>query len=290
MSERVGDEIEITWPDPGTWIQSPKSENRYVIGEQIGEGAFSIVFSCVDTWGNELVAKVLKPNNQPFESVQAKAIVEADALAILRHPNIVYIFDAFEYGGLFYIVVEKCVQDITDLIQLPDFDGYFWIKKVARCLLQSLDFAHSMGVAHCDIHPGNVLYQFQRDEITNAPGSSLAFKLSDLGIAQLSTDISHVATFLNKIRPPECLNPCRYGTPDHRVDIYQSGLLLLQLLKGELLTFTDDEKLAGKPRELALELPPPFNFALEKTLRRTVSWRTASALEVWRDLNTPVGT
>src|SRR5580700_1893305 len=53
------------------------------------------------------------------------------------------------------------------------------------------------------------------------------------------------------------------------------------------MTFTGDEIIAGKPRQLALQLPAPYNFALEKALRRHVASRTANAMELWRDLNSP---
>jgi hypothetical protein len=74
---------------------------------------------------------------------------------------------------------------------------------------------------------------------------------------------------------------------DHRIDIYHCGLLFLHLLNGAEIRFTQEEILSGKPRELALQLPQPYNFALEKTLRRHVAARTASAMELWRDLNSP---
>jgi hypothetical protein len=56
-------------------------------------------------------------------------------------------------------------------------------------------------------------------------------------------------------------------------------------MNGAELKFSNDEILAGKPRQLALQLPPPYNFALEKALRRHVAARTASAMELWRDLS-----
>jgi len=87
--------------------------------------------------------------------------------------------------------------------------------------------------------------------------------------------------------PPEVLDESQFGPIDSRVDIYHTGLLFLQLALSKELTFTKDEILAGKPRDLALSLPPPFNFALEKTLRRRVQYRTANAMELWRDLKTP---
>ena len=86
--------------------------------------------------------------------------------------------------------------------------------------------------------------------------------------------------------PPEVLDETQFGPVDSRVDIYHIGLLFLQLAHSKELRFTKDEILAGKPRDMALTLPPPLSFALEKALRRRVQYRTASAMELWRDLNT----
>jgi hypothetical protein len=90
--------------------------------------------------------------------------------------------------------------------------------------------------------------------------------------------------------PPEVLNPSEFGKPDQRIDIYHCGLLLLQLEHSKELQFTKEEILEGKPRDMALALRAPYNFALEKALRRHVSKRTETARELWRDLNSPVET
>jgi hypothetical protein len=58
-------------------------------------------------------------------------------------------------------------------------------------------------------------------------------------------------------------------------------------LHGNELRFTPEEIKEGKPRELALQLPAPYNFALEKALRRHVPYRTETAMELRRDLNSP---
>ncbi len=87
--------------------------------------------------------------------------------------------------------------------------------------------------------------------------------------------------------PPEVIDPSEFGPLDHRIDIYHCGLFFLQLAYSSELRFTQEEITAGKPRQMALELPPPLNFALEKTLRRHASKRTERAKELWRDLNSP---
>lgn len=87
--------------------------------------------------------------------------------------------------------------------------------------------------------------------------------------------------------PPEVLNSTEFGPIDHRIDIYHVGLLFLELAYSKELRFTCDEILSGKPREMALQLELPYSVALEKALRRHVAYRTADAMELWRDLHTP---
>lgn len=87
--------------------------------------------------------------------------------------------------------------------------------------------------------------------------------------------------------PPEVIDPGEFGPIDHRSDIFHCGLLLLQLARSRELKFTKEQMLDGEPRKMASELPEPLNFALGKALIRHASKRTASALELWRDLNAP---
>jgi hypothetical protein len=112
--------------------------------------------------------------------------------------------------------------------------------------------------------------------------------LGDLGVSKLFTELDALNTLNDSIRPPEAIEESEYGPIDHRIDIYQTGLLLLQFAVSHEISFTKDQVLSGAPRELALTLPAPLNFALEKALRRHVKFRTADAMEFWRDLNSGV--
>jgi serine/threonine protein kinase len=116
------------------------------------------------------------------------------------------------------------------------------------------------------------------------PGA-IQFKLGDLGVAKLFSEIDATNTRALWMLPPEVLEPSEFGPVDYRIDIYHCGLLFLHLASGKELHFTPEEIKTGRPRELALQLPAPFNFALEKALRRHVAYRTATAMELWRDLN-----
>jgi serine/threonine protein kinase len=240
------------------------------MGEKIGEGHFGLVYSCVDVWNNDLAAKMMKPLAS-YSEVKESAEAELQKLLYLRHPHITYVFDAFEYRETFYLITERCYCPLIDLLQLEDFSGLSWIKPIARCLLQAVGFIHTNGYVHQDIHLGNVFTSFVKDELgANDPGA-IQFKLGDLGVAKLASEIDATNTRAQWMLPPEVLEEFEYGPIDHRLDIYHCGLLFLNLAHGHEMRFTPEEIKAGRPRELALQLPSPYSFALEKA--RTVSHR-----------------
>jgi serine/threonine-protein kinase len=221
-----------------------------------------------------------------YEQVRDSAIAELEKLRLLRHPNVTYVHDAFEYRHTFYIVFERCWQPINQFIQRDQFNGHLWLRAIARHILQAVHFLHCNNYVHQDIHGGNVFVATRSDDM--APNDMIfTFMLGDLGITKMVTEIDAQNTVLAEwMRAPESLVPAEYGPMDHRMDIYHCGLLFLQILLGQPLTFTTEQVLNGLPREVALEIGGSFSFALEKALRRHVDFRTASALEFWRDLNT----
>ncbi len=276
----------FTPPVKGERILSNATGNTYWIGDTIGEGSFGVVYECSDSWGNELAVKVLKPRGT-YDHVRGAAVAEFEKLQSLRHPNITYIHDAFEYRHTFYIVVERCTRSIQYMIDEAKLDGERVILPLARCVLQAVHFVHVNGFAHQDIHSGNVFVSWVRDEMGASDGA-LTFKVGDLGIAKFIGEMDAATTILaDWIRAPEAIDNPEFGPLDQRMDIYHCGLLFLQVLTGTHLDFSREEVLAGAPRQAALQLPEPYNFAIEKALRRHVAFRTATAMEFWRDLNSP---
>lgn len=274
-------------PAPGEVITSLATGNTYTMGDKIGEGAFGLVYGCRDVWNNDLAAKVLKPTNT-YEAVKAAAEAEITKLLQLRNPYITYVFDAFEYRDTFYIITERCYCPLTNLFTLKDFNGAAWLMPIARCLLQAVHYLHINNYVHQDIHMGNVFASFVNDEMVPNVNKAMLFKLGDLGIARPATELGAWNTRAQWMLPPEVLDPGQFGPIDKRLDLYHVGLLFLDLVSSKQVKFTKEEILAGKPRELALALPHPYSQALEKTLRRRVPYRTADAMELWRDLNAPM--
>ena len=273
-------------PLAGEVITSKATGNTYTIGGRIGEGNFGIVYACKDVWDNDLACKVLKPIKS-YEEVRAAAEAEFVKLLHLRNPYITFVYDAFEYRDTFYIVTERCHFSLNDLIRMENFNGTIWLMGIARCLLQAVHYLHINNYAHQDIHAGNVFAALLKDEVLPNAGKIVKFKLGDLGIARLFSEIDATNTRAQWMLPPEVLNSQEFGPIDRRIDIYHAGLLFLNLAYSKELQFSQEEILAGKPREMALALSAPYNFALEKALRRHVESRTAGAMELWRDLQTP---
>ena len=275
----------FTPPMDGEAITSIASNITYTMGAQIGEGHFGIVFACTDEWNNELAAKVLKPN-APYEELLKAATEEMQKLYLVRHPFVTYVYDAFEYRDTFYIITERCHFPLEAFFREEWFSGPVWVLPVAHCLLQAVDLIHRAGLVHQDIHFGNVFTTAAKNEMFPEEPGATQFKLGDLGVAKLISEVGAAQT-RGWMLPPELIDPATYGQADHRIDIYHTGLLLLQLALNKQLHFTREEIAAGKPRELALTLAPPLSIALEKALRRRVHLRTQDAKELWRDLNSP---
>ncbi|HET9225509.1 MAG TPA: protein kinase family protein [Thermoanaerobaculia bacterium] len=275
-------------PSPGEVITSLATGTTYTMGESIGEGSFGLVFACTDGWRNDLAVKVMKPVRS-YDEVQAATMAEVRRLLLLRHPHITYVYDAFEHRDTFYIVTERCYCPLTRLFTLDKFDGLVWMLPIARCLLQAVQYLHVNQYAHQDIHLNNAFAAFARDEMSAENPGAIQFKLGDLGVSKVFGELDAANTLAEWIRPPEALDIAEYGPLDHRIDIYHLGLVFLQLAHSRELRFTQEEILDGRPREMALQLAPPLNFALEKALRRHAAFRTRSAEELWRDLQSPPG-
>jgi eukaryotic-like serine/threonine-protein kinase len=230
----------VTPPSEGEVITSIATGNSYTMGLKIGEGNFGLVYGCVDGWNNDLAAKVMKPL-APYERVKAAAEAEIGKLIILRHPYITYVFDAFEYRDTFYIITERCYCPLTELLSMEGFNGLSRISAIARCLLQAVHYIHNNQYVHQDIHLGNVFAAFAKNEMDTTDPGAIHFKLGDLGVAKLFSEIDATNTRAMWMLPPEVLDVSEFGPLDHRMDSYHCGLLFLHLLHGVELRFTAEE-------------------------------------------------
>jgi len=284
-AERADNPVARTFTPPREGLVIRHHGRNYSLGKYIGEGSWGVVYHCTDDWENELVAKILKPRNRTYEAVKDEWIKELSNLVKLRHPNITFVYDSFEYRDTFYIIIERCDHTIHELIGTPDIDGEEWLPVVAHSVLQGIAFIHKEGYVHKDIHPGNVFSSLIRDKKVPAKDPVIVFKIGDLGITNLETEMDVFNTMVGRwMIPPEFLKPDQYGKIGKQVDMYHAGLVFLSLLLGRIPTFTEKDILDGGPRIMAERLNSIYSPAIAKALRRHVENRTQTALDFWKDI------
>jgi serine/threonine protein kinase len=269
--------IPVQFPQPGTTLSSARGS--YVVRAVIGAGEFGAVYECIGPFDQVYAVKMMRPANRPYAEVQAEWALEVQRLMSLRHPNVVYIHDAFEQNNLFYLALERCDHALTVMLGTPMQEGL--VLELARQLLAAVQFLHDNDIVHDDLHPGNVL-------ITHADRPIV--KLSDFGISHELRGMSAIRPKLvhHAIMAPEILAT---GYTSKQSDLYQVGLLLYWMLTGhpamaldtpypELVRLVNE----GDPRRRAEEIATPLGALIAKTLRRRDAYRYATAKEVWADL------
>jgi serine/threonine-protein kinase len=223
---------------------------------------------------------MMRPAHRPYADVYAEWAREVQRLLSLRHPNVVYIHDAFEKDFLFYLALEKCDHPLSAMLGTPMQEGL--VIELARQLLAAVQFLHDNDIVHDDLHPGNVL-------ITHGEDRPIV-KISDFGI-------SHELRGMPAIRPnvvhhtvmaPEIIAS---GYTSKQSDLYQIGLLLCWMLTGHSAVPLDvpyqelvRRVAEGEPRRKAEAVGTPLGSLIAKMLRRREQYRYTSAREVWEDL------
>jgi serine/threonine protein kinase len=175
---------------------------------------------------------VLVPIERTHDEVRAQWEQELNNLLSLRHPKITYVHDAFEYRDMFYLIIERCHGDLRSLFAIQGFDGEVWLPTLARDILQAVEFIHRFGYIHKDLHPGNVLTAYTRDRMVPSKAPVISFKVGDLGISRLESDVNIFHTrFRCKLSregrlSPFSASPYAASTDSHTCGIMAPGLVI----------------------------------------------------------------
>ena len=271
----------IPFPVPGSILASTRGS--YVVGELIGDGQYGSVYQCLGPFDQRFALKMLRPANKPYQVVKEEWSREMLRLESLRHPNIVYIHDAFENNSLFYLALERCDTSLRAMFRGMPFQDALLIE-LSRQLLMTLQYLHDNGVVHSDLHAGNVL-------ISQSDRSPIV-KLTDFGVAhQLDGTTSW---YRPQVANPKILTPelVTAGYTTTQSDLYQFGLLMFQMHTGHPALDQPDQAqpdltrqiAEGTPRQKAESLGTPLGKVIAKLLRRRDTYRYQSARQVWDDL------
>jgi len=210
---------------------------RYAIDRFLGEGGRKRVFLAHDSRLDRRVAIAVIKTEGLDESGLTRVRREAQAMARLGdHPNIVTVFDIGEEDGTTYLVCQFMGGgSVEDLIEHSDGKG-LGIEESVRIATQiaaALDHAHTRGVVHRDVKPGNVWLD-----------DDGAAKLGDFGLAvaldrsRLTAEGMMLGT-VAYMAPEQALG----RPPDARSDLYSLGAMLYEMLTGRP-PFLGDEAVA----------------------------------------------
>ncbi len=194
---------------------------KYKVLEEIGRGTMGRVYKAHDPVLNRLVAiKTMSASVDAGDEMHKRFHREAQAAALLSHPNIVTVHDFGEEQDLIFMAMELLEgTDLRDAIERKLLPGLHEKVRVMEQICSALAFAHSKGVVHRDLKPANVHIQ---------PNGQV--KIVDFGLARMSTsNMTQEGIVLgtpNYMSPEQALG----DKVDARSDIFSAGAVFYELL------------------------------------------------------------
>ena len=269
---------------------------RYEVRTLIGRGGMAQVHLGYDIRLSRVVAiKMLRTDLARDSIFQARFRRDAQSAASLNHPNIVAVYDTGEEtvttpdGSTVqvpYIIMEyvegHTVRDLlSDGSPVPIDEAI----EIMTGVLQALEYAHSQGLVHRDIKPGNVMLT-----------TTGKVKVMDFGIARALADSSATMTQTDAVvGTAQYLSPeqARGEKVDNRSDLYSAGCLLYELLTGRP-PFTGDtavavayqhvSKVPTPPAQITPDIPDALNRVVMKSLAKAKEDRYGDAGQMLQDL------
>ncbi|MFQ5421754.1 MAG: protein kinase [Anaerolineae bacterium] len=258
---------------------------KYRILEPLGRGGMARVYRGYHPQLDRFVAiKVLRSDLVDDETFLTRFRREAQAVAALRHPNIIQVHD-FDLEDDIYFMVMELMDGDTLQTRLNDYrvrqQQMPWGEMI-RILLDVLDglaFAHQEGMVHRDIKPANILLTRRGQAV-----------LADFGIAQIVGGTRHTVSgallgTLHYMAPEQGLE----GISDGRSDLYSLGVVFYEMMTRQP-PFDADTPLAillkhvndplPLPRDLNPDIPPPLERIVLKALAKEPDGRFQSAPEM----------
>ena len=220
----------------GVW-QPPSAEElqrdfpQHEIRGILGRGGMGAVYKAWQKSLERFVAiKILPPGfDDGISDFTERFKREAKAMAQLKHPGIVAVYDAGTTpGGLLYFIME-CIEG-TDVQKLVIADGRIGEREALRItehVCNALGYAHAHGVIHRDIKPSNIMIEADGD-----------VKVADFGLAKSTAADTTLLTMSNVMMgTPDYMAPealAGAANADLRADLYSVGVMLYQMLTGKL--------------------------------------------------------
>jgi serine/threonine protein kinase len=238
------------------------------------------------TLQREVAVKILRNSFEDDPRTRERFEREARAVAKLRHPNIVQVFDFATIDDQPYIVMEfmrgpslskylSALHARNNRMELP------LVGRLLSGVASALQYAHESGVIHRDVKPGNILLTSRASQILPGQTLPLDFEpvLTDFGLVRIlnssrQTTLGQTAGTPAYMSPEQALGLATDG----RTDIYSLGIVLYEMLNGDV-PFDGETTMSVLLKHLNEApppipgLPPPLQEVLDRALAKTVDDR-----------------
>jgi hypothetical protein len=255
---------------------------RFEIREKLGRGAMGEVFRGHDPdLGRDAAIKIVSAGFGEDEAARKNLRREAQAAAKLNHPNIVTIYEVGEHQGMAYMAMELLEgDDLREVLRKGGLTSLDEKLATMEQILEGLAFAHSKGVVHRDLKPGNVRVLPQG-----------RVKIMDFGLAR-PENAAATGTLMGT---PHYMAPeqLQGAGATARSDVFSVGAMFYEILSGRLpfpgqtiavvlygVVHRDPEPLA----QVAPEVPPGVAAVVMHALTKAPGARYANAGEMLQAL------
>jgi eukaryotic-like serine/threonine-protein kinase len=297
---------------------SPKMVGPYEIIKELGRGGMGVVYLAKDTRLKRPVAlKMILAGAYADKAQRERFHTEAQAVAQLKHPNIVQIYEVGDYQGHPFLALEFFEGGNMRQVCAGQPQEHRWSAQVVKTLAEAMEYAHNRGVIHRDLKPANILLQKDDDNTQNRklrwgqrfPASSYvrhsSVKITDFGLAKVITEAEHAQEPESHTYDPgaDAMGTPQYMAPEQAqgerghvgpaTDIYSLGAILYDLLTGRppfdgptprdtILRVLTEEALP--PTKLQPKIPRDLETICLKCLQKEPSKRYPSASDLVADV------
>lgn len=265
----------------------PESIGNYKITGRLGRGGMGDIYKAVQASLDRTVAlKVLSPQMGRSEEFSKRFEIEAKAISMLQHHNIVSIYEYGEEQGMKYFAMQFVDgEDLGRRIAKKGNMSFEEIIDVAKQICRGLRYAHSQEIIHRDIKPQNILIE-----------KGGVCRLSDFGIARIFQQTNLTMTGM-AVGTPEYMSPEQAEglDLDAQTDIYSLGVVIYEMLTKRppfsgnnpvAIAYKQVHELPLPPSAFRKDTPKRLELIVLKALKKNKMERYKTIEGMLKDLDT----